>query len=100
MDTKEELKGYRCSEKGCQPINVPTDDEVTVLNALKALKERVRDIKKRISILSGDMSERKNEEILKLQVELETLNIEWKGWEKKRDEAARERMILLGHVEP
>jgi hypothetical protein len=31
---------------------------------------------------------------------MEALNMEWKDWERKRDEAARERMILLGHIEP
>ena len=37
----------------------------------------------------------------KIQAESELLQLkkEWKEWEKKREAAARERMIALGHIE-
>ncbi|MBN1848969.1 MAG: hypothetical protein JW932_10325 [Deltaproteobacteria bacterium] len=100
MAYHDKKSGESCIGKGCQRINVPTDDEVEALKALRTIKDRVREIKKRISNLSESISDEAKEEISRLQDEMEAFNIEWKDWEKKRDEAARERMILLGHIEP
>ena len=104
----DENKGS-CDQKRCQPVKVPTDDEMTALNALRRIKERVREIKKQMSDLSESAlsetplsetaSDADNEQMHHLTKELDKLNREWKKWERKRDEAARERMILLGHIE-
>jgi hypothetical protein len=104
MAHHDKNKEESCSEKGCRSIKVPTDDEVIALNALRAIKERVREIKKQMSALSGTAlsepaSDTKNKQMHDLTAEMEKLNKEWKEWEGKRDEAARERMILLGHIE-
>jgi predicted nucleic acid-binding Zn-ribbon protein len=85
--------------KGCQKVEVPTEDELRALNAMREIKERVRELSKKISHLESN-SEGKSKEIVRIQGEVERLKEEWKEWEEKRKEAARVRMILLGHEEP
>jgi len=86
-------------EKICKGIDVPTDDEVEALIAMKALKLRVREIKKKISDISLTDKKGKNESLLALEKDLVRLKEEWDLWDKKRSKAARERMVLLGHEE-
>ena len=40
-----------------------------------------------------------SKEIVELEGELASLKAEWINWEEKRQKAAKERMILLGHEE-
>ena len=84
-------------KNGCKPLEIPTDDEVKALNRLREIKKRVRAIKKELSNMASDdsfyeLKKRADKELLDLKKE-------WKEWEKKRDEAARERMIALGHID-
>ena len=95
MDREEKKKGLCDSEKSCQRIEVPTEDELAALNAMMAIKDRVREIKKLLSDLSS--SEKNAEKISGLEKKLARLKKEWKELERKREEATRERMILLGH---
>lgn len=83
----------------CQPIQVPTEDELTALNALRTIKDRVREIKTRLSEISPANRDEDAKEVLDLEKEMARLKQEWKDWEKRRDMAAKERMILLGHEE-
>ena len=85
--------------KGCQRIEVPTQDEIEALDAMRHIKEKVRDLKKRISKHTSSNRGR-NEEIKHLEMEIEHLREEWNALEEKRKEAARVRMILLGHEKP
>ncbi len=85
------------SEKICKGIDVPNDNEVEALSAMKALKLRVREIKKKISDISLTNKKGKNESLLALEKDLVRLKEEWDRWDKKRSKAARERMVLLGH---
>ena len=87
------------SEKICKGIDVPTDNEVEALSAMKALKLRVREIKKKISDISLTSKQGKNESLLILEKDLMRLKKEWDRWDKKRRRAARRRMVLLGHEE-
>ncbi|MGD8227782.1 MAG: hypothetical protein PVI20_08390 [Desulfobacteraceae bacterium] len=98
MKDKSE-KQMECG-KSCKEIDVPTEDELNALNALRTIKNRVRELKKRISDLSLDDKGENKEELLALEGELAALKEEWNAWEEKRKEAARERMILLGHESP
>ena len=75
--------------KSCKGGELPTEDEMVALNAMRAIKDRVRDLKKRIAGGLGSVPE--------LEREMTQLKAEWNEWEKKRKEAARERMIILGH---
>jgi hypothetical protein len=65
---------------------------------MKAVKERVREIKSRLARLEDDPVEEKNRRVAALHEELAQLKEAWHRWEGKRNEAARERMILLGHA--
>ena len=87
-----------CS-KGCQRVEVPTEDEIEALKAMREIKDKVRQLTKKISEFSLH-SRGKKEEIERLEREVEHLKREWKGWEEKRKEAARVRMVLLGHEKP
>ena len=67
------------------------------LNAMRAIKARVRGLKRRLSEISSLDKDDHNEEAFKLEEEMAELKAEWNEWEEKRKKAARERMILFGH---
>ena len=97
MDTREKIEMTTCSDNGCKQIEVPTEKEVAVLNAMREIKDRVRDLKKEMALLNKEYDAAK---ITELSQEMDQLRSQWSEWERKRDEAAKERMILLGHEEP
>ena len=78
-------------------IEVPTPREREALAVMKSTKERVREIKKRLSELKTLKEDAPAEKILTLEGELVFLKQEWDVWEAKREAAARARMVLLGH---
>lgn len=82
-----------CSGK----MEVPTPREREALAAMKSIKERVREIKKRLDELNALEDHAYGEEIVSMEGEMARLKQEWDSWEAKRDAAAKERMILLGH---
>jgi hypothetical protein len=86
-------------EEKCKGVNIPTDDEVEALSALKALKLRVREVKKKISEISSTEKKGATQSLRALDQDLVRLKKEWDRWEEKRSKAARERMIMLGHEE-
>jgi hypothetical protein len=77
--------------KSCGPVEVPTQAEKEALDALRGIKGRVREIKARLE---------KEGETESLERELEVLREAWEVWQKRRESAARERMVMLGHEEP
>ncbi|MBW1667994.1 MAG: hypothetical protein JRI79_10525 [Deltaproteobacteria bacterium] len=87
-------------EKCCARLEVPTDEELAALNALRKIKERVRELKKSIKALSSGKGEQEKEKVKVLESELFELRAQWDEWEKKRKEAARRRMMMLGHEKP
>ena len=92
------LNTVQCDQRSCKPIEIPTDDEVKALNALRDIKDRVRSLKN--LMIEKDNNSGYGEGKEKLESELLKLKTEWKEWEKKREYAARERMIALGHIKP
>ena len=92
------LNTLNWDNKGCKPMEIPTDDEVKALKRLLEIKKRVRDIKKELAHMASDASY--FEQRSRAESELVQLKKEWYEWEEKRDIAARERMIALGHIEP
>jgi predicted nuclease with TOPRIM domain len=86
--------------KTCGKVEVPSNDELRALNALRTIKEKVRDMRSRLSEISSGGGAAKPGEKETLQKELERLKSEWEFWERKSKEAAHERMVLLGHEEP
>ena len=81
----------------CKKTEVPSEDEVVALNAMRAIKERVRQLKTRLSEISSSNRDEEKGEALALEEQMEELKAEWNEWEEKRKKAAKERMILLGH---
>jgi chromosome segregation ATPase len=81
----------------CKKMEVPSEDEVAALKAMRAIKERVRDLKTRLSEISSSNRDEHKGEALALERKMEKLKAEWNEWEEKRKKAARERMIFLGH---
>ena len=99
MNKKENINNS-CDSKSCKPIEVPTEDELIALNAMRTIKDRSKEVKKRLSEISFIDGDENAEKILELEREMEQLKAEWREWERKRKDATRERMILLGHEEP
>ena len=94
------LEGKTACIHSCKKIDVPTEEEVCALNELRCIKERVRGPKKKISDLSAGLVAGTRDDLLVLEKEMADLKEEWLAWEEKRQQAARERMIILGHEEP
>jgi hypothetical protein len=84
----------------CKKIDVPTDEEVGALNQLRCIKERVRELKKKISDLSAGLISGTQGDLMILEKEMADLKEEWLSWEEKRQQATRERMTILGHEQP
>ena len=84
--------------KPCRKVEVPTEEELRALRAMRSIKERVRSIRSRLSDISS--GGQKPAEAECLEKELEKLRAEWEGWERERQKAAHRRMVLLGHEEP
>jgi predicted nuclease with TOPRIM domain len=78
-------------------MEIPTPREREALAAMKATKERVREIKKRLVEFEALKNDSHTEKIASLEDELTRLKQTWDSWETQRAAAAKERMILLGH---
>lgn len=88
------------SRRSCPgKIEVPTVKEREALAGMKSIKERVRALKKRLALLEVSDSDENAGEVMELKEELAGLKADWNRWEEKRQKAAKERMILLGHEE-
>jgi hypothetical protein len=80
-------------------IEVPTPAEKDALDKMRDIKERVRKLKRRLNGLKDSGHDEGVQEIGELEKDLSHLKMEWDRWEKIRQKAAKERMILLGHEE-
>lgn len=80
-------------------LEVPTPAEKDALDKMRGIKERVRTLKTRLNELKDSGHDEGVQEISELEKELSELKMEWDRWEQKRQRAAKERMILLGHEE-
>ena len=99
MAKRGHMEGSNEGDSCCKKLEVPSDDELVALNAMRVIKTRVRDLKKRLSEISSSDEDEHNEEALRLEEEMAELKTKWHEWEAKREKAATERMILLGHEE-
>ena len=81
----------------CGQIDVPTDNELKALDAMRNIKDKVRGLKKRLSEISTSGSDDNAQETADIEKELSLLKSKWNRWEKERENAARQRMIILGH---
>ena len=81
----------------CKKMEVPSEDEVVAPNAMRAIKERVRDMRTRLSEIASSEKKEDKAEVLALEKKMQALKAQWNAWEEERKQAAKERMILLGH---
>jgi hypothetical protein len=84
----------------CGEIQIPTDEELVALNAMRAIKGEVTTLKRRIDRLKTLEGESTQAERLELERKVDRFKTEWQEWEGKRRDAARRRMVLLGHEVP
>ena len=85
------LEGKTACVHSCKKIDVPTDEEVCALNELRCIKDRVRELKKKISELSAGVVAGTRDDLLILEKEMADLKEEWLSWEEKRQQAARRK---------
>ncbi|HDM09998.1 MAG: hypothetical protein JRI39_03900 [Deltaproteobacteria bacterium] len=81
-------------------IEIPTEEEQKALSELRKIKAMVREKK---ALLNGLKSSGRREEkhrITATEAELKELKEEWIKWERQKQDAARKRMIILGHEKP
>ena len=83
----------------CKMMDLPSDDELTALNAMRSIKEKVRRLKKQLLEVDRMEEQSNSEQRSALEMEIGDLKAEWNNWEQKRKEAERVRMIILGHEE-
>ena len=99
MKTKhtEERIGYTANNSDCcKRAEVPSDEELVALSDMREIKTRVKELKRRLSEISLHKDEYL-EEKLRLEKEISALKSEWDELERKREKAAHNRMIMLGH---
>jgi hypothetical protein len=100
VNEKDENKESSSCSGTCSQVEVPSKEEVDALDRMRAIKIQVRELKRVLSGISSSNQGRENGKIAELEGEMTRLKEEWNKWEKKREEAAHQRMILLGHEEP
>ena len=87
--------------RSCQgKIQVPTEEERQALEELRRIKAIVREKKTQLRQLRASGEVEKSSRIQQVESQLEELKEEWDVWERRREDAAKKRMILLGHEEP
>ena len=99
MDQKGESTELSNCPETCSRVEVPSREEVTALDNMRKIKIRVRELKKILSETSSSNRAKGHGRIPALEKEMARLKEEWNEWERKREDAAHQRMILLGHEE-
>ncbi len=97
MDTKTEV----LPAAGCPgQTRLPTPAEKQCLDAMRAIKNRVREIKKHMGGRGTMDTTRGADGFSDWEEELAELKRSWDDWERRWREAVRERMVALGHEDP
>ena len=95
-EPKEEQIGCTINNNCCKRAEVPSDEEVEALHAMREIKTRVKEIKKRRAEILLHEDEYLEEKSM-LEKEMTELKEDWHQLEEKRKRAAHDRMVLLGH---
>ena len=75
----------------CSPKIYVSNEEAALLAAMRRLRERSLELR-------GTLDETVGEERTRLETELDELREEWRALAKRREEAFRQKMIMLGHL--
>ena len=67
MVKKDPIEGANECKITSKVIEVPTEDKLVTLNAMKSIKARVRDLKMRLAEISSSERDKKAGKILKLE---------------------------------
>ena len=94
--TEEQIGCATNNGNCCKRAEVPSDEKVATLSDMREIKARVKELKKRLSDISLHNGEYLVEKS-RLEKEMTELKSEWNELEQKREKAAHDRMIMLGH---
>ena len=84
----------------CSGEFVPlTRDEEAILARMREVKAQVSEVKQEIRELEARVNGEGSERLRERKQRLEALRCEWQELDRRRQEAARFRMRLLGHEE-
>ena len=84
----------------CSGEFVPlTRDEEAILARMREVKAQVSEVKQEIRELEARVNGEGSERLRERKQRLEALRCEWQELDRRRQEAARFRMQLLGHEE-
>ncbi|RJR18811.1 MAG: hypothetical protein C4582_11220 [Desulfobacteraceae bacterium] len=98
VDSEKEKKGEDFPILGCPgSIEIPTQKEQKALERLRTIKKSVRELKERLGKLESNVQEIDHQEISRIKTALEELREDWGKWQQRREQAAADRMVLLGH---
>lgn len=92
----------------CNPENVVTCEEESILARMRDIKAQLRPINRRLSeiqayegaSLSGGVSTEEQAEWNELFGQLQELRNQWAEWERKLEDAIERKLIALGHRQP
>ena len=77
----------------CSPKIYVSNEEAALLAAMRRLRERSLDLRRELKgVKTGDRA--------RLETEIDELRVQWKMLAKRREEAFRQKMIMLGHLPP
>ena len=99
MEKKESSQNTLPSAACTGQIEIPTPKERESLDAMRSIKQRVREIKKQLQLLKSSGVEENAGKISELEEALEGLQRKWQELEKKWEGDVKERMVYLGHDE-
>ncbi len=77
----------------CSPKIYVSNEEAALLAAMRRLRERSLEVRK-------DLEHATSHDRARLETEFDELRNEWKMLAKRREEAFRQKMIMLGHLPP
>ena len=77
----------------CSPKIYVSNEEAALLAAMRGLRERSLELRRELKgVKTGDRA--------RLETEIDELRVQWKTLAKRREEAFRQKMIMLGHLPP
>jgi len=95
-EDKMDFPVHSCPAK----VEIPTRKEQEALAELGKIKEQVRQKKAILERLRSAPDMREDESIAEIEAELGRLKEQWAVWDKRREDAAKERMVLLSQEQP